>query len=127
MEIKDYIKEQSEILFDLGVTNKEAIEKYLTAETKELSSDISKERKIERLSKTILMSYYDGDMTFVSMPKAKKEMKDPVMLYNKLRADNKGKERLSESEIIASIAEKGLRLVIRHSLRINCGKQLYTV
>ena len=127
MEIKDYIKEHSEILFDLGVTNKEAIEKYLTAETKELSSDISKERKIERLSKTILMSYYDGDMTFVSMPKTKKEMKDPVMLYNKLRADNKGKERLSESEIIASIAEKGLRLLIRHSLIINCGKQLYTV
>ena len=127
MAIKEYIKEQSEMLFDLGVTNRAAIEEYFTTETQALSSDFSKERKIERLSRTILMNYYDGDMTFVSLPKTKQEMKNPIMLYNKLRADNKGKEVLSEKEIVASIAEKGLRLLIRHSLIINCGKQLYSV
>ena len=131
MAIKEYIKEQSEILFDLGVTNREAIEKYFAKETETLTSDLSKERKIERLSKDILMGYYDGDMTFVSLPETKKEMRDPVMCYNKLRAENKGKELLSESEIIASVDTKGLRLLKKHGLievyGNSNGKQLYTV
>ena len=127
MTIKAYIKEQSEMLFELGVTNRAAIEEYFTTETQTLSSDFSKEMKIERLSKDILMNYYDGDMAFVSLPETKQEMKNPIMLYNKLRADNKGKELLSESEIVASVAEKGMRLLIRHGLIINCGKQLYAV
>lgn len=131
MTIKECIKQQSEILFDLGVTNREAIEAYFTTQTQALSSDFSKEMKIERLSKDILMNYYDGDMTFVSLPENKKEMRDPVMCYNKLKADHKGKKVLSESEIIASIKINGLRLLQKHNLieagDILNGKQFYTV
>lgn len=61
----DYIREKCRVLKELGLTNTKAIKEYLKAETADIADEEKRENKIDRLARTLIMNYYDGDRTYV--------------------------------------------------------------
>lgn len=62
---KDYIKYKARVLKQLGLKNETAVLEYLKKKTAKATSESQKEIQCDIAARTILMDFYDGDMTFV--------------------------------------------------------------
>lgn len=63
--LKDYIDDKAHILNDFGMNNTRAIKSYFERKISDLTTDESKEIKIDRLARDMIEAFFDGDHTFV--------------------------------------------------------------
>lgn len=66
------IKEKIKILYQLGMTDKEAVKAHLTKATQDITDPLKMEMRLDRVAHSMMMNFYDGDRQFVLTPKRKK-------------------------------------------------------
>jgi len=104
-----YITEKCKTLKDFGLTDSRALRSYFKRETKGLTGD-AMENKIDRLSRVILMNYYDGDRTYVDTKCAESEN------YYEALKEKYGSKLLYEETVINEVGKKGFRLLLDNEM-----------
>lgn len=121
-----YMSQKCEVLYDLGVTDTEKLEEYLSAETASITNEAKKEAKIDRLCHDVLMNFYDGDETFVFDENLTAEE-----YYEKLKKKYKTTKMLHMDTIIDCVGKRGLRTLRAEGFIIPCAvvrrKTVYSI
>lgn len=69
----DYLVYKTEVLRQLGLTDKAAVKAHLQRKSKDADTELKRKIQIDNVARTMLMNYYDGDRTYV---KAKSERRN---------------------------------------------------
>lgn len=64
--LPDPIKEKVTILYELGMTDSEAVKAHLIKETANIADPLKMEMRLDRVAHSMIMSFFDGDKQFVS-------------------------------------------------------------
>lgn len=108
---KDYLEQKVDVMVEFGLTDEEALREYLVRETANDPTEKSREMHIDRLVRTIIDNYYDGDRTFV------KDNSDKCKTYyDTLRESTKKHKILYEKIVIRYIGKKGICNLIESNL-----------
>lgn len=68
----DYLTHKVRVLGHLGLTNKKALKAYLQSQVVGLAGE-KREIRLDNISRSLLMAYYDGDYTFVKTESEEEE------------------------------------------------------
>ena len=60
------IELKTTILYELGMTDSEAVKAYLIKETTNITDPLKMEMKLDRVAHSMIMHFFDGDRQFVS-------------------------------------------------------------
>lgn len=74
--LPDPIKEKVKILYELGMTDSEAVKAHLIKETINITNPLKMEMKLDRVAHSMIMNFFDGDKQFVDESKEEKEEKE---------------------------------------------------
>ena len=107
----EYINTKCATLADLGISNRRKLKNYFISETANISDPTQRENKIDRLARSIIMNYYDGDRTFVGTY----DMTGKTY-YDTLKAKAPKYKILYENLVIRFVGKKGMRILLDNEL-----------
>lgn len=111
-----YLTEKCNTLVELGLTNYDALKSYLTMETHGITDKEKKENKIDRLSRTLLSNFYDGDKTYVG------KVDHTGQSYYNIIKNKYGNANLYAETIISEVGKRGMRELLDNDMLTVCGK-----
>lgn len=126
MQEMDYLQYKTDVLYQLGLTNKEDVKEYLENKCKDAPTELKKRIQIDNAARTIMMAYYDGDRTFC---KAKK--KPASHYHNIIKRAFPNVEAVYEDVITVYVGDEGLMAMREANLievcGMNDGRKLYAI
>ena len=125
MEEMDYLKYKTEILFQIGLTDRDMVESYLEEKCANATSETNKRIKIDNAARKLMDDFYDGDRTYV------KGVDHAVHCHKILKRSYPKMETLYEDVIIRTVGRAGLDALKKANLIETCGgfngRKLYAI
>lgn len=125
MTAKQYIEYKTKVLYQLGMTDHIEVKAHLERKSANAETDLKKKIQIDNAARTIMMDFYDGDMTFVKVKRKAKQYLE--ILKNRFPKA----ETLYEDTIIKNVGRCGLQALREEHLIETCalleGRKLYAI
>ena len=125
VEEMDYLEYKTEILFQLGLTNKAKVQSYLEEKCANAATEIKKRIQIDNASRKLVDEFFDGSKEFV-------EGVELAEYYHRIIKRNYPRvETLYEDVIINLVGINGLNALRNAHLIETCamfnGRKLYAI
>lgn len=121
----NYIQYKTEILFHMGLTDRDMVADYLEEKCANATSETNKRIKIDNAARKLMDDFFDGDRTFV------KGVDHAKHCYNIIKRNFPKMETLYEDVIIRTVGRSGLDALREAHLIETCGafngRKLYAI
>lgn len=121
----NYLQYKTEILFQIGLTDRGMVESYLEEKCANATSEANKRIKIDNAARKLMDDFYEGDRTYV------KGVDHAVHCHNILKRNYPKTETLYEDVIIRTVGRAGLNALREACLIEACsafnGRTLYAI
>ena len=121
----NYVKYKTEILYQIGLTDKALVKEYLEEKCANATSETNKRIKIDNAARQLMDDFYNGDRTYV------KGVDNAMHCYKIIKRRYPKMETLYEDVIVKTVGQNGLNALRKAHLIETCacfnGRKLYAI